>query len=65
MDIVLTEWRAQHENEFADSFQSVYLGKDWAYGSFYAGTGEKSLGFLITTSAMSPYSEVSRGLFEP
>jgi hypothetical protein len=59
MDIVLTEWRAQHENEFADSFQSVYLGKDWAYGSFDAGTGEKSLGFL------SPYSEVSRGLFEP
>jgi hypothetical protein len=38
-DIALAEWRAHHENEFADWFQSVYLCKDWDFGSFHAGAG--------------------------
>jgi hypothetical protein len=39
-DIVLAEWRCNHEDEFADWFKSVYLSKDWDFGSFHAGAGE-------------------------
>jgi hypothetical protein len=39
MEIVLAEWRFQHEDEFADWFEGVYLAEDWDLGSFHAGAG--------------------------
>jgi len=39
-DVVMAEWRCNHENAFADWFESVYLAEDWDNGSFHAGAGE-------------------------
>ena len=37
--VVLSQWKTDGEEEFADWFESVYLAEDWDGGSFFAGAG--------------------------
>jgi hypothetical protein len=53
--VVMAEWRCNHENAFADWFESAYLAEDWDNGSFH-----EIRGIQIITSATGPSSEASR-----